>query len=391
VNYSKELGRYYDTWVFSPEKDRFAVVFTDVTEKMNAEEALRRSEERWRSVFDTAAAGMVIISPAGTIQGVNPWICSLLGYTEQELVERSVEEITHPDDRDRTASYYGGIAAGEGSSIHYEKRYLCKDGRVIWGHASVACVLDDQQQPLYCIGLVQDTTERVQMEEGLRKANRELDAFVHTVAHDLRTPLTAITGYADILQTFSRKQLDEASGTYLDEIIRQGSIMMELLEDLLALAQVGRLERPTEPVDVGEVVDGVMMGLGYQLMAAEMRVLAGALPAARLPRTLLHQVFDNLIANAIRYAGPGGIIEVEGERDGRVIRFTVRDHGPGIPEGERFRVFDLFYRVSRKRKIKGTGVGLATVQKIARLYDGKAWVEETPGGGCTFRVEMQDE
>jgi signal transduction histidine kinase len=105
----------------------------------------------------------------------------------------------------------------------------------------------------------------------------------------------------------------------------------------------------------------------------------------------LFQVFHNLIGNAIRYGcKPGDIIEVGGERKAENVRLYVRDHGPGIPEEERDLIFEPFCRGTTGKDEKGTGIGLATVQKIARLYDGRAWVEETSGGGSTFWVEMVD-
>ena len=102
-------------------------------------------------------------------------------------------------------------------------------------------------------------------------------------------------------------------------------------------------------------------------------------------------IFENLIGNALRYAyANGGSIEVGGERTGGRVRFYVRDHGQGIPKEEQSKIFDVFYRGSTGKNLAGSGVGLATVQKIARLYGGLAQVEETPGGGTTFRVEMND-
>lgn len=362
----------------------------DITEKKQAEEALRASEERWRSVFTTAAAGMVILSHEGHILQANPAMCSLLGYPDEELLELTIEEVTHPDDRDRTSLHYGEIFAGQREVLHYEKRYLRKDGQTVWGHASVACVMDADLQPLYCVGLVQDITERVRMEEAIRKANRELDDFVQMVSHDLRTPLTPIIGYTELLQVMYRDQLDEQATEYLAEIGRQGQRMLRLLEDLLSLARTGYLPPPAEPVDSSQVLQEALVGLASRLANAGMRVETGLLPCLRVPKTVLLQVFDNLIGNAIRYAGPGGSIEVEGVRRGARVTFSVRDHGPGVPEEERDRIFDLFYRSSTWKEVEGTGVGLATVQKIARLYGGRAWVEESPGGGSTFRVEMVD-
>ena len=131
------------------------------------------------------------------------------------------------------------------------------------------------------------------------------------------------------------------------------------------------------------------MYLAGYISSTGLAVKKESLPALKVPKTLLTQLFDNLIGNAVRYAGSdGGPIEVGCERSEERLRFYVRDHGPGIPEDERSRIFDVFYRSSTGKNIPGTGVGLATVQKIARLYGGKAWMEETPGGGSTFWVEM---
>jgi signal transduction histidine kinase len=234
--------------------------------------------------------------------------------------------------------------------------------------------------------------ERRRADKALREANRELDAFVYTVSHDLRSPLTPIIGYAEYLQEKCLGRLDEEAMQILTEIVRQGHRMQGLLEDLLALARVGHLERPGEPVDGDDVAREVIAGYRSRLADLGMTVEIGALPVLRVPRTLLAQVLDNLVGNAVRYAGRAGeTIVVGGERQGARVRFYVRDRGPGIPAEERGRVFDLFYRGSAGSEIAGTGVGLATVQKIARLYGGRAWVEETAGGGSTFWVEMVDE
>jgi signal transduction histidine kinase len=234
-------------------------------------------------------------------------------------------------------------------------------------------------------------TERKRAEEELRKTNRELDAFVYTVSHDLRSPLTPVIGYTAFLREHYQDRLDEQAVHILADIDRQAHRMLGLLEDLLALARVGHLECPAEPVDSNEVVREVVLGLMDRLVTAGMTVERGSLPFIRVPKNFQFQVFDNLIGNAVRYAGRAGeAIEVGGERQGERVMIYVRDHGPGIPEEERDRVFDLFYRGSTGKTVEGTGVGLATVQKIARLYGGRTWAEETPGGGSTFWVEVAD-
>jgi signal transduction histidine kinase len=219
-----------------------------------------------------------------------------------------------------------------------------------------------------------------------------LEAFVYTVSHDLRTPLTPIIGYADFLSETYRDQLDDQAISCLVEISTAGNKMHKLMEDLLELAKVGQLGMPQEPVDAGAVVEEVLEALAQQIVQAEVQVTVTTLPLIRVPRTLLYQIFSNLISNAIHYAGKqGSPIEVGGECHANSLSLYVRDHGPGIPSTERERIFEAFYRGSSARDSAGSGVGLATVQKIARLYGGKARVEETPGGGATFLLEMQED
>lgn len=245
------------------------------------------------------------------------------------------------------------------------------------------------QMPHFAIRAMREwhhITERRAAEKRLLESNRELEAFVYTISHDLRSPLTPIIGYAEFLRDEYGQQLDARALEILDDIEGQGNRMLGLLEDLLELAQAGYLERPEEPVDAGEVLNEVVREMKNQFPQAT--VVAQALPPAHLPRTLMTQIFQNLLGNAMRYAG--GTIEVGGERRGEIISYFVRDHGPGIPEAERDRIFEVFYRGSTAEGRRGTGVGLATVRKIARAYGGKAWVEGTPGGGSTFRVLVED-
>ncbi len=230
-----------------------------------------------------------------------------------------------------------------------------------------------------------------QNDEELREKNRELDAFVYTVSHDLRSPLTPIIGYADFLRETCCDRLDEQELDCLAEISTSGGKMVALMEDLLTLAKVGQIERPAKPVDVNHVVQGVVEELGSRISDAGLTMKMESLPTLQVTKTLLSQIFDNLIGNAVRYAGrEGGPIEIGGKRSGKMVSFFVRDHGPGIPFEERSSIFEVFFRGTSGKMVQGTGVGLAIVQKIARLYGGRAWVEETHGGGCTFWVEMED-
>jgi len=240
-------------------------------------------------------------------------------------------------------------------------------------------------------GFFQDITERKIAETLLKESNEELDAFVQTVAHDLRSPITPIIGYAEILRENYKGQLDEQGLSYLSEIEKAGAEMLSLMESLLSLARAGTLIRPIERVSTDEVVARVIKNLGTNITSTGVVLQVNPMPSVRMPKAYLTQIFDNLISNAIRYAGKkGGLVEVGGEQTGKQKRFFVRDHGPGISEQERKHIFEIFYRGTNKGKVKGSGIGLAIVYKIARICGGRAWVEETHGGGCTFWVEVED-
>jgi len=219
---------------------------------------------------------------------------------------------------------------------------------------------------------------------------KELEAFVYTVSHDLRTPLSAIIGYADLLYDQCQNSLDEQALDCLAKISSSGEMMAMLMDDLLDLSTVGKTQDPIEAQDTSKVVNEVIYSLSEQISRAEVGVEIGDLPVVQVSKTLLFQVFDNLIGNAIRYGcKPGDVIEVGGERRGDKVCLYVRDHGLGIPTDERDCIFEAFCRGTTGEDKQGTGIGLATVRKIAKRCGGEAWVEETPGGGATFCVEVK--
>jgi PAS domain S-box-containing protein len=352
------------------------------------EDALRESEERFRSIFQTAAAGMVVISTFNNILQVNPAFCTFTGYSENELLNSSLLDITHPDDSDRILSMYDDLFSLKSRSIDCERRYIRKDGSIVWGHVSVACILGGDGRPAYAIALVQDINMRKALEEQLLQANMELDAFAHTVSHDLRSPLTPIIGYVQFIQEQYSAELPPEVNEMLSEVLSQGERMHLMLEDLLTLATVGKVDSPSMPVSGEEVIKDILMRFPCGQSSVGEVVTVSGLPDMLISKTLYLQILDNLVGNALQYAG-GRQIEVSGERKGSVVLLKVRDHGSGIPDEEKTKIFELFYRGVTGRKFSGTGIGLATVKKIAKIHNGLAWVEDAPGGGSIFIVELK--
>lgn len=377
----------------------------DITERKQVEESLRDAHRELQEIIEFLPDATFVINKDKKVMAWNRAMEELSGVRKEEMLGKGDYAYAVP--------FYGECRpilidlvecplpelkthydiAGKARDTKFIEQFLPSlfsgKGGHVWATASPLC--DQEGNLVAAIESIRDITERKRAEEALKVANRELDAFVYTVSHDLRTPLTPILGYVQILRDIYKERLDKQGLDMLAEIERSGDRMLELLENLLALAKVGYVERPAEPVDVNRVVQDVVDDLAVRITSAGLAVKLESLPAFNVPGTFLTQVFDNLVGNAIRYAGQeGGPIEVGSDRSEGTVRFYVRDHGLGIPAEERSRIFDVFYRSSAGKNISGTGVGLATVQKIARLYGGKAWAEETPGGGATFWVEMPD-
>ena len=245
------------------------------------------------------------------------------------------------------------------------------------------------EQRHYADILVKEVEERKLAEDRLKTSNLELEAFVYTVSHDLRTPLSAIIGHAELIQMLEAENLTDGVLDSLQTIEEQGHRMNGLMEDLLTLARVGRLEPSAEEVDTDNVLQTVLEGLGPLIMEKNVNLDVAEMPPLTVPRSLLAQIFENLIGNALRYGcQAGGLVEVGCELNRDTIRIRVSDHGAGIPIEEREKIFEVFYRGSTGQSERGTGIGLATVKKIAQQYGGDVWYEDTPGGGATFFVQI---
>lgn len=383
--------------LFSPvegEEPTFSFLARDITNRKELEERLQEAERKFHGIFDDSLQFFGLLSTSGKLLAANRTACDFFEIEEREVLGKPFWETPwwlHSPDRQKKLRQ-AIKAAAQGECIRFETTHVGSNCNELVVDFSLKSFLDDSGKVELLIAEGHDITVRKQAEEYLQEANRELDAFVHTISHDLRTPLTAIFGYAQLVKERYEDRLDEQGLNMLAEIEKSSGRMNNMLVDLLALATVGKIQRPAEPLDTNVVAQDTLATLAERISSTGLKVnIVEPLPALQLPHTHLVQIFDNLIDNAVRYAGrSGGPIEIGGERKGERICLYVRDYGPGIPPKERKRIFDLFYRGSTGKKTDGTGIGLATVQKIARHYGGEAWVEETLGGGSTFWVEITD-
>jgi light-regulated signal transduction histidine kinase (bacteriophytochrome) len=225
----------------------------------------------------------------------------------------------------------------------------------------------------------------------LERSNEELQRFATVASHDLREPLRVVSGFAEMLERRHKDQLGDEGARFIDAITKGVARMDEMIADLLAYARAGRADQPLEPVDCAQVVADVLAGLELAIRDSGAAIEVGELPTVTGNPAALRQVFQNLIANAMKFAGddPPRIRVWAAEVPGG-WRFSVRDNGIGIDPQEADKIFGMFARGKSGQRYQGTGVGLALCQRIVEVHGGRIWVEPAPGGGSQFMFTIGD-
>jgi len=235
-----------------------------------------------------------------------------------------------------------------------------------------------------------DITDRVRMEEEIRRANQDLEQFAFSASHDLQEPLRNIKIYSELLGCELGGNLHPDAQRYL-EYVRSGATRMEtLVRDLLAYTRAGKFEEPAEPADANEALQAALSALSGAMTEVRARVTSTPLPTVRVHATHLEQLFQNLIGNAIKYRSPERIpeIDVGAKRQNDHWVFAVSDNGIGIESEYKENIFGLFQRLHNSDEYPGTGIGLAICQRIVERYHGRVWVESEVGKGSTFRFTL---
>jgi len=379
-------------------------VLSDVTEKRLAEEKLRRAEEQYRLLVEQLPLVVYIDSldeTSSTIY-VSPQIEALVGYGPDEWLNdrRMLEKLLHPEDRERVmAEIRRTLASGEPFDCEY--RLVAKDGTVVWIQDEDITVYDEAGNELYAQGFMLDITARKAAEseiqrqnERLRELDRLKDEFIALISHELRTPLTSILGYLELLLDAEAGPITEEQEHFLRIIARNSDRLRRLVGDLLLVAQIeaGRLSLDQAEVDLARLAAECVEAA---VPAAEERGISVRLSAESVPnvwadRSRLAQLLDNLLSNAIKFTPAGGRVGVALVTRGDNARLEVSDTGIGIPEAERDRLFERFFRTegATRSAVQGTGLGLAITKAIVEGHGGRIGLESREGVGTTFWVEL---
>ncbi len=381
------------------------VLFTgsDITERKRAERALRESEKRFRALIENSFDVIIMFDASGKILYTSPSVTRVLGYYPEELVGRIGIDLLHPQEMKRSAKIFDRITRNPRSVVEVTNKLLHRNGSYRTLQVIGTNLLDEPGVEAVVSNL-RDITDRVEAEEEVRRlneelehrvvertaqlqaVNRELEAFSYSVSHDLRAPLRSIDGFSLALLEDCGHQVDETGRDYLNRVRAASQRMGHLIDDLLNLSRITRSDMHRERIDLSALARTIVeeMRATGPLREVEISIEPGLFVEGD-PR-LLRVALENLLGNAWKFTGRQERASIEfgsARNEGETI-FYVRDNGAGFDMNYSDKLFGAFQRLHSMNEFKGTGIGLATVQRIIHRHGGRIWADGAVDRGATF-------
>ncbi len=375
----------------------------DMTEHRMAEEAIRKSEQRYRNLVDTMNDGLIVRDKNGRISFVNDSLCRIWGCSKEELINHFMEEFL--DDENRSIFEEQLAKREKGSYEPYEITWTRKNGVKVTTIMSPRTVFDEEGNFSGSFSVITDITKRKHAEEALAqqtfelaRSNSELEQFAYVASHDLQEPLRKIQAFGERLNTKCGEVIDDQGRDYLKRMQNAAKRMQILINDLLSFSRVTTRARPFTPVDLKQVVKESLLNLELLIEQTKGRVEADDLPTIDADSTQIGQLFQNLIGNGLKFHREGvpPIVKVRNqilkdknrESRGKAFRIVFEDNGIGFDEKYAERIFGVFQRLHGRGIYEGTGIGLAVCRKIVERHGGRITANSTPGQGSTFTVTL---
>ncbi|NNJ13229.1 PAS domain S-box protein [Chloroflexales bacterium ZM16-3] len=392
------------TWInvtaapLPPELGGVVITYSDITERKQAEEALRRSEHAFRTLYESMPDAFVSVDLQGAIRHYNRSFRDLIGYTDEEIPQLSYQDITPEQWHAAEDQIVQDQIMPRGYSEVYEKEYRSKSGAIIPVELRTMLTRDAQGQPMDMWAIIRDITERKRAEAELRHAvdeltrsNADLQQFAYVASHDLQEPLRGVVGMVQLLQQRYQGQIDARADQYIALAVDSATRMQVLINDLLTFSRVDRLAQPFVSTCVMAALDVAQANLQVAIQESAAVVTHDDLPTVWADLNQLTQLFQNLIANAIKFHGDvPPHIHVGAERRDAAWCISVCDNGIGIAPDYFERIFVIFQRLHSRQAYPGTGIGLALCKKIVERHGGQIWVESRLGQGATFFFTIPD-
>ena len=397
----------------SPELQELSEAFNAMARRIEKQFTdLRKSEEQFRIAFDDSAVGMALISLEGRILRVNPFLLDMLGYSEEDLLSKTLRDIVYSETADGGNAQLGNILDDKPRDQAAEKPFRHRGGQIIFGLVNSSLLCDISGKPLYFILHVQDITKQKEMaelkaaRERAEIANRAKSEFLANMSHELRTPLNHIIGFTELISAGIAGDLNTQQKEYLDDVVQSSRHLLSLVNDILDLAKVEAGKQTLEPMDIDIRVflenSLVMIKEKALKHGIELSLSVNGVPdTIRADERKLKQILYNLLSNAVKFTPDGGRISLAaqacntetenlsalGGNPGGYIQISVSDTGIGLNRDDLERIFQPFEQaaIPGYQKIQGTGLGLSLTRQLVELHGGKIWVtSEGMQKGATF-------
>src|SRR6476469_1861497 len=344
----------------------------------------------FRELFEGAPIGMAILALDERFLKVNAVFCHMVGYSNEELTQRTAEDITFVDDIETGRQLAKSLLDGT-ARYTSDKRYIHKNGELLWVSRTASIIRNEQGEPQHFLLMVEDISKRKATEKVLREAKEEADRanhaksdFLSRMSHELRTPLNSILGFGQLLD---RQSPTETQRPRIRYILSAGRHLLNLINEVLDISRIeaGTLQLSVEPVCVEEAIAEALDLM--RPIAAERTIALTADCALEqssyvlADRQRLKQVLLNFLSNAVKYTAIEGSVTVSFAQSGNTVtRISVRDNGAGIPVEKLARLFTPFDRLGAEQStVEGTGLGLALCQRLVQAMQGTIGVSSTLG------------
>jgi PAS domain S-box-containing protein len=377
-------------------------IVRDISERKQAEEKLKASEERYRTMIENSNDLIWALTADGKFSFINQQAADVTGYAIDDWLGKSFTPLVIEEDRARTLEIHQRIMKGE--KIHYEVRGKKANGEILTLSVHASPILSNGKE-IGTISFSSDITARKRAEEEIRKlneeleqrvqdrtaqlaaSNKELEAFAYSVSHDLRAPLRSIAGFVELLRKQGYESIDEKGRHYMDVISESAVQMGRLIDDILTYSRIGRVEIIMGKVNLNKALNETLATLQPLTDGRKIEWKISPLPEVDGEHTLLSLVLLNLVSNALKFTQTRetAIIEIgQLESDAERTVCYVRDNGVGFDMQYANKLFSLFQRLHPQSQFEGTGVGLANVQRIIQRHGGQVWAESKINEGATF-------
>ncbi|MDX9701905.1 MAG: PAS domain S-box protein [Candidatus Auribacterota bacterium] len=392
----------------------------DITDRIEVSESLKKSELKYRELFDNIRDGTVIVDMSGNIIECNTEYGRMLGYTTDELKKMSYLDITPAKWHAFEKNILDSQTIRRGYSDLYQKEYIKKDGTVFPVELRAYLVRDFADNPTGMWAIVRDITERqtaVEQRERLLRTleskNDELESIVYISSHDLRSPLVNINGFTTEIENLIDKAsrlIDNSSITEsivselknlftleippaLRYIQASAGKMDSLLVGLTKLSRLGQASLSIQFIDMNHMFASIVDSLRFQIKEASAKVTIENMPNCYGDPLQISQVFVNIIDNALKYRDPNRkqLIKIKGETKNAFSIYCISDTGIGINPDHHKKVFEIFHRLNPSHSSQGDGLGLTIVRRIVEKHGGKIWLESKVGSGTSFFVALHNE